>query len=99
MYSCVKIEKFLRKILIILVLPKFVGTRRGSTKEYPQSMFWIKIRQVYPCLPQFYFIKVEFKGYLLHEHVILMFYSFAGGPRGRVFPKLFQLRVSCCMAL
>ena len=37
---------------------------RGGSNEYPQSMFWIEIRKnnVYPCKPQFYFIKVGFKG-------------------------------------
>ena len=37
--------------------------RRGGS-EYPQSMFWTEIRKnnVYPCKPQFYYIKVGFKG-------------------------------------
>ena len=38
---------------------------RGGSNEYPQSMFFFsKIRKnnVYPCKPQFYYIKVEFKG-------------------------------------
>ena len=38
--------------------------RRGGSNEYPQSMFWAKIRKknnVYPCKPQFYYIKVGFK--------------------------------------
>ena len=30
---------------------------------YPQSMFWSKNKKkVYPCIPQFYYIKVRFKG-------------------------------------
>ena len=33
--------------------------RRGGSNEYPQSMFLIN---VYPCKPQFYYIKVGFKG-------------------------------------
>ena len=38
--------------------------RRGGSNEYPQSMFFNKIRKnnVYPCKPQFYYIKVGFKG-------------------------------------
>ena len=38
--------------------------RRGGSNEYPQSMFCAeKIKNnVYPCKPQFYYIKVGFKG-------------------------------------
>ena len=39
--------------------------RRGGSNEYPQSMFFlIKIRKnnVYPCRPEFYYIKVGFNG-------------------------------------
>ena len=38
--------------------------RRGGSNEYPQSMFLSrnKINNVYPCKPQFYYIKVAFKG-------------------------------------
>ena len=36
--------------------------RRGGSNEYPQSMFFLaEIRNVYPCKPQFYCIKVGFK--------------------------------------
>ena len=37
---------------------------RGSSKEYPQSMFLSRNKQnnVYPCKPQFYYIKVGLKG-------------------------------------
>ena len=37
---------------------------RGSSNEYPQSMFLSRNKKnnVYPCKPQFYYIKVEFKG-------------------------------------
>ena len=35
----------------------------GGSNEYPQSMFWSKIKKkVYPCKPQFYYIKVGCKG-------------------------------------
>ena len=38
--------------------------RRGGSNEYPQSMFWRRNKKnnVYPCKPQFYYIKVGFKG-------------------------------------
>ena len=38
--------------------------RRGGSNEYPQSMFLSKNKKnnVYPCKPQFYNIKVRFKG-------------------------------------
>ena len=38
--------------------------RRGGSNEYPQSMFLgrNKKNKVYPCKPQFYYIKVGFKG-------------------------------------
>ena len=37
--------------------------RQGGSNEYPQSMFLSrnKKNKVYPCKPQFYYIKVEFK--------------------------------------
>ena len=36
----------------------------GSSNEYPQSMFLNRNKKitVYPCKPQFYYIKVGFKG-------------------------------------
>ena len=39
-------------------------TRRGGSNEYPQSMFLSRNKKnnVYPCKPQFYYIKVGFKG-------------------------------------
>ena len=38
--------------------------RRGGSNEYPQSMFLGRNMKynVYPCKPQFYYIKVGFKG-------------------------------------
>ena len=38
--------------------------RWGSSNEYPQSMFLSRNKKnnVYPCKPQFYYIKVGFKG-------------------------------------
>ena len=38
--------------------------RRGGSNEYSQSMFFSRNKKtnVYPCKPQFYYIKVGFKG-------------------------------------
>ena len=38
--------------------------RRGGSNEYPQSMFLSRNKKnsKYPCKPQFYYIKVVFKG-------------------------------------
>ena len=38
--------------------------RRGGSNECPQSMFLSRNKKnnVYPCKPQFYYIKVGFKG-------------------------------------
>ena len=38
--------------------------RRGSSNEYPQSMFLSRNKKnnVYPCKPKFYYIKMGFKG-------------------------------------
>ena len=38
--------------------------RRGGSNEYPQSMFLSRNKKnnVYHCQPQFYYIKVGFKG-------------------------------------
>ena len=38
--------------------------RRGGSNKYPHSMFLSRNKKynVYPCIPQFYYIKVGFKG-------------------------------------
>ena len=36
--------------------------RRGGSNGYPQSMFLSKNKKEYPCKPQFYYIKMGFKG-------------------------------------
>ena len=38
--------------------------RRGGSNEYPQSMFLSRNKKnnVYPCKPQFYYIRLGFKG-------------------------------------
>ena len=41
-----------------------MSTHKGGSNEYPQSMFLNKNKKnnVYPNKPQFYYIKVGFKG-------------------------------------
>ena len=48
--------------------------RRGGSNEYPQSMYLSRNKKnnVYPCKPQFYYIKVGFKGSKLYRHVFVM---------------------------
>ena len=50
--------------------------RRGGSNEYPQSMFLSRNKKnnVYPCKPQFYYIKVGFKGAKLYRYVFVMGY-------------------------
>ena len=38
--------------------------RQGGSNEYPQSMFLSRNKKnnVYPCKPQFYYVKVGFNG-------------------------------------
>ena len=48
--------------------------QQGGSNEYPQSMFLSRNKKnnVYPCKPQFYYIKVGFKGSKLYRHVFVM---------------------------
>ena len=48
--------------------------RRGGSNEYPQSMILIRNKKnnVYPCKPQFYYMKVGFMGSKLYRHVFMM---------------------------
>ena len=48
--------------------------RRGGSNEYPQSMFLSRNKKynVYPCKPQFYYIKVGFKGVKIIRRVFVM---------------------------
>ena len=71
-FLALKIENFLQKFFdIFLIFAQNIDCgytleppRRGGSNEYPQSMFWSKNKKkyVYPCEPQFYYIKVGFKG-------------------------------------
>ena len=51
--------------------------RRGGSNEYPQSMFMSRNKKnnEYPCKPQFYYIKVGFKGVKLYRRVFVMILS------------------------
>ena len=67
-----KTESFQTKILIFFHISaqnidcgySLESPRRGGSNEYPQSMFLSRNQKnnVYPCKPQFYYIKVGFKG-------------------------------------
>ena len=67
-----KTEKFqIKKFDIFLISAQNIDRgysleppRRGGSNEYPQSMFLSRNKKnnVYPCKPQFYYIKVGFKG-------------------------------------
>ena len=48
--------------------------RRGGSNEFPQSMFLSgnKKNNVYPCKPQFYYIKEGFKGVKYYRYVFVM---------------------------
>ena len=48
--------------------------RLGNSNECPQSMFLSRNKKnnVYPCKPQFYCIKVGFKGAKLYRYVFVM---------------------------
>ena len=47
--------------------------RQSGSNEYQQFMFWSKKEKlVYPCIPQFFYIKMGFSGDILHGYVFLM---------------------------
>ena len=50
---------------------------RGGSNEYPQSMFLSRNKKnnIYPCKPQFYYIKVGFEGSKLYRRVFVMYKS------------------------
>ena len=50
------------------------GYSLESPNKYPQSMFLSRNKKnnVYPCKPQFYYIKVGFKGSELYKYVFVM---------------------------
>ena len=72
-FIAIKMKNFQQKnfdIFLIFAQNIYCGytlepPRRGGSNEYPQSMFWRKNkknRYTYPCITQFYYIKVGYKG-------------------------------------
>ena len=53
---------------------KLEPPRRGGSNEYPQSMFWSKIKKnrYTPAYPSFAIYKWGSRGYTLHGHVFMM---------------------------
>ena len=48
--------------------------RRGGSNKYPQSMFLSRNKKndIYPCKPQFYYIKVGFKGVKIIQACLML---------------------------
>ena len=71
-FTTKKTENFQIKMLIFFYISaqnidcgySLEPPRRGGSNVYPQSMFLRRNKEnnVYPCKPQFYYIKVGFKG-------------------------------------
>ena len=62
--------------------------RRGGSNEYPQSMYLSRNNKinVYPCKPQFYRIKVGFKGSKLYRRdfvTVIMKHTLPEAPKER----------------
>ena len=74
--------------------------RRGGSNKYPQSMFLgrNKKNNVYPCKPQFYYIKVGFKGVniiyacfrdaLTEQHLIKYYIAHSDSPQNSLVTRL-----------
>ena len=81
-FYVVKNENFVRKKKdIFLIFAQNIDCgytleppREGGSNEYPQHLFWNKNKKsrYTPEYPSFFYIKVGFKGYMLHRHVFLM---------------------------
>ena len=50
--------------------------RQGGSNEYPQFMFLSRNKKnnIYPCKPQFYYIKWGLRGSKLYRYVFVMFF-------------------------
>ena len=91
-FKDVKNENFQKKIFDIFLIfaqsidcgYKLEPLRRGGSNEYPQSMFWGKNKKkyVYPCIPQFYYIKVGFKGVFIARTCFPDVNMFGSTPEG-----------------
>ena len=84
--SCKKMKIFIRffYIYIFLIFAQNIDCgytleppRRGGSNEYVQSMFWSKNKKklVYPCIPQFYYIKEGYEGVYISRTCFLMLHS------------------------
>ena len=80
-FTTKKMKVFIKNLIFFIFLLTNIHCRyllelphRGSSNKYQQSIFFgrNKKNNVYPCKPQFYYIKVEFKGSKLHRHVFVM---------------------------
>ena len=58
---------------------------QGGSSGYPQSMFLVsnKRNNVYPCKPEFYYIKVGFNGVKIYRYVFVMTHHFLFLQRGK----------------
>ena len=68
--------------------------RRGGSNEYPQSMYLSRNKKnnVYPCKPQFYYIKVGLRGSELYRYVFVMMFQLCIS----VFPASKGGKVNTC---
>ena len=83
-------------IFLFLLKTLIVGTRGGSN-EYPQSMFWSKNKKkVYPCKPQFYYIKVGCKGVFVTQTCFRDAVKFFKNKQTKFFVHISQGTVSLC---
>ena len=74
--------------------------RRGGSNEYSQSMLLSrnKKNKVYPCKPQFYYIKVGFNGVKIYRHVCVMYSSTSfGGMHSNIVAYVFTSVFICGM--
>ena len=74
----------------------------GDQNEYSQSMFLSRNKKsnVYPCKPQFYYIKVGLRGSKLYRHVFMMSTKSADSLTGTEGPgQTIQICVLLCVFL
>ena len=90
---------FSRKILIFFLFFAQNIDRKGGSNGYPQSMFWSKNeKKVYPCKPQFYYMKLGFKGVYIARICFLMlnrWYPLCSFKM--ISPALVVLGCGCCL--
>ena len=73
-----------KKFDIFLIFAQNIDFGRGGSNEYPQSTFWSKNKKkyVHPCIPQFCYIKVVYKGVYITRTLYHYFYAIAVGGTG-----------------